>query len=446
MPGTSESTSCSQTGSISTTHDGPNTPSARTDRHESHACHHRNSPRADLCQGHRRAGTSHGRGAGRDDRCSQRRSSRRRTWVERVGSVPASTPMWLSRASWTDALRAWATPDVIGSVCRRLGCSITAATLVAVATAMAEYADHATGRNVAVARKRIAAAVGCDVRTVTTAWKVLRETRWAVEASRGHGSARTPGFGNRPSVWHLTPRQSNTTSPSVGEDFHLPTSGGFRSLTPVGSHSPSTRKRVRETKISSKTRSARARRRQSAARAPRPLALQRLVAELVRSRRPYGPRLRGLGHQHLGGLCDAITAAGLDVSAWSADDLKKALDQDMVQSGTSWPDHITNPAGFLRSRLRRLPIRPAGATQRVPAEHDCDVQDPRRTPTESLHAASAAPAHLSRTAIANCALCDDDGYRGVNVCDHIQRQAVHAAGMRAIYQVLKRPVRHTDRG
>jgi len=36
--------------------------------------------------------------------------------------------------------------------------------------------------------------------------------------------------------------------------------------------------------------------------------------------------------------------------------------------------------------------------------------------------------HLTRAAIANCNLCDDDGYRGLQACDHVDRTAAAARG------------------
>ena len=93
--------------------------------------------------------------------------------------------MWTSRASWLDGLRRWAQSPALAQLCAEQRVSMTAATLLAIAAVMAEHADHATGRHVAVTRATIADTVGCDVRTVTAAWRVLRVSRWAVEAQRG---------------------------------------------------------------------------------------------------------------------------------------------------------------------------------------------------------------------------------------------------------------------
>ena len=47
-------------------------------------------------------------------------------------------------------------------------------------------------------------------------------------------------------------------------------------------------------------------------------------------------------------------------------------------------------------------------------------------------ATQPATAHMTRRAIANCRLCNADGYRGRTVCDHVD----HATGRAAVRQVL----------
>lgn len=269
---------------------------------------------------------------------------RRRSWIERAGSCAPRTPMWTSRESWLTALRRWAADEVVFAAERqRVGVAITAPTLCAVAEVMAEHADHATGRHVAVTRATIAERVGCDVRTVTAAWRLLRNTGWAVEAQRGHGSPGTPAVGRRPSVYHLTPRRTPAPRRSAVQHFHLPPSGGVKSLSPVGSNSPSTHACRQKFTPTHKRRRLRAE--------PRPLALQRLAAELVASS-------HGLGRVHVGTICDALTAAGVDPGEWTARALIQALNTDMVRRGWNWPDQINNPAGFVLSRLRLLGVRP----------------------------------------------------------------------------------------
>lgn len=46
-------------------------------------------------------------------------------------------------------------------------------------------------------------------------------------------------------------------------------------------------------------------------------------------------------------------------------------------------------------------------------------------------------AHLTRAAIANCALCDGDGYRPTGpVCDHVDRTATAKAGIAKVRAAL----------
>ncbi|WP_288820044.1 rep protein [uncultured Corynebacterium sp.] len=256
--------------------------------------------------------------------------------------------MWTSRQGWLEGLHRWAQSPALGQLCAEQRVSITAATLLSIAAVMAEHADHATGRHVAVTRATIASRVGCDVRTVTTAWRVLRASQWAIEAQRGHGSPATPSIGRRPSVYHLVSRREPrpVNRPGV-HDFHLPPSGGLSLSSPVGSNSPSGRASAPANKIpNAKERPANQRRT-----TPRPLAVQRLAAGLVAD-------THGLSRVHIGAICDALTTAGIDPTVWTARAITNALNADMRTRGWTWPDHITNPGAFLSSRLRRLSWSP----------------------------------------------------------------------------------------
>lgn len=259
--------------------------------------------------------------------------------------------MWTSRAGWLDGLRRWAHSPAFGQLCAEARVSITAATLLSIAAVMAEHADHATGRHVAVTRATIAARVGCDVRTVTAAWRVLRVSQWAVEVQRGHGSTSTPSVGRRPSVYHLVPRrEARPAARPVVHDFHLPPSGGVGCSSPVGNYSPSGRASAPANRLCDKTRQTRPRRATA-----RPLATQKLAAGLVAI-------THGLDRAHIGAICDALSGAGIDPAVWSARAVNDALNADMRARGTTWPDHIVNPGAFLASRLRRLSWTPTEKT------------------------------------------------------------------------------------
>ena len=263
--------------------------------------------------------------------------------------------MWTSRAGWLDGLRQWAQSPALGELCAQERVSMTSATLVSIAAVMAEHADHATGRHVAVTRATVASRVGCDVRTVTAAWRVLRVSRWAVEAQRGHGSPGTPSIGRRPSVYHLVPRRDPRpmTRPVV-HDFHLPPSGGDCSFSPVGSYSPSGRASAPAHRIPDK----RPRQAPPWRATARPLAIQRLAAGLVAT-------THGLDRTHIGTICDALTAAGVDPTVWSARAVNDKLNADMRVRGVTWPDHIANPGAFLHSRLRRLSWKPSEPATKI---------------------------------------------------------------------------------
>ncbi len=259
--------------------------------------------------------------------------------------------MWTSRSGWLEGLHRWAHSPALGQLCAAERVSITAATLLSIAAVMAEHADHATGRHVALTRATIAARAGCDVRTVTTAWRVLRASHWAIEAHRGHGSPDTPSIGRRPSVYHLVPRRDPHPTPNSAEpDFHLPPSGGLSLSPPVGKNSPSGHASAPAHHMSQNgynTSAARPSRRTAA----RPLVTQRLAAALV-------ARTHGLDRAHIGTICDALTAAGIDPTVWTARAITDGLNADMRARGWTWPDHITNPGAFLASRLRRLSWAP----------------------------------------------------------------------------------------
>ena len=280
------------------------------------------------------------------DLCVVDRQHRRRDWITRAGSCAARIPVWRSRQAWLDDVQTWAASPLLAQVCRSERVSIAAPTLVAVATAMAGHADHATGRNCAATRATIGAVAGCGPDTVTVAWRILRTAGWVLEAQRGHGSATTPGCGRRPSIYHLIPIRQQPTAASAAVEFpDLPPKAGVSSLRPVGTSSPSAHPRARIENSRPKKRGPQ--------RGPRPLRMQRLAAELINA-------CHGLSHGHAGAICDAISAAGIDPQVWTARQITTALNADMAAIGWTWPDRVERPGAFLASRLRRLDWRPFG--------------------------------------------------------------------------------------
>jgi hypothetical protein len=68
--------------------------------------------------------------------------------------------------------------------------------------------------------------------------------------------------------------------------------------------------------------------------------------------------------------------------------------------------------------------------------------DPRAVEARQAQARADAEAgrlrtaHLTPQAIASCTLCDADGYRGTNVCDHEDHAAAARAGVAACKAAL----------
>lgn len=282
----------------------------------------------------------------------------RREWIVRVGETSAELPMWTSRDGWLTELAAWLATDEGLAECARL--HIRPDRVLRACAELAGHADHATGRNCAVTNATVAAGAGCSERTVTNARVVLSASGFGIEIQRGTGSKATPGYGRRPSVWHLisrsTPVSKAVVVPPVCE---LPPSRRDRRSSNERFRSPNARERARGTESAPPGKSPTRRRRS----APRPLAVQRLADELVGNAYGRAPLCHGLDRGHIGAICEAIMAAGIDPAIWSAAQLKAALNDDMKKRCWDWPNHIENPGAFLASRLRLLPERPAGAPQ-----------------------------------------------------------------------------------
>ena len=320
----------------------------------------------------------------------QLRDNRRR-WIVRAGASPTTTPMWTSRRGWLSDLAAWIETTIGAAVLadRRL----RPALLLRVAEALADHADHASGRHCAATNATIASEAGCSARTVTTARTVLRDAGLAVEIRRGTGSATTPQCRRRPSVWHLISRAHPVDNARVCD---LPPSLCDRRLAPVGKRSPSGRTRP-PSKNSSKPKAVRRS-------APRPLRLQQLAAAVIAGS-------LGLDAVHPGHICDALIRSGLDLTAWTAPQILRALNADMRRTGWSWPNRIERPGAFLASRLRRLPPRPLAF---VPYERPTPTAENPAPPPASAATRAAAiayfRAHRSGDG-ARCAIAAGEGDR-----------------------------------
>lgn len=334
-------------------------------------------------------------------------------------------PMWVSRAGWLDELERWLDTDE-GRAARGRA-HLRPALLLRVAAILAAHADHNSGRHCAVTNAAAAAAAGCSPRTVTTVRKLLAEAGLAIEIRRGTGSPTAPIDLRRPSVWHLVSRKEPVDNSGFCD---LPPSRRDRRVTPVGKNSPRARKRAPQSKSHSNQPPQRPRRY-----APRPLHVQKLADELVGNE--YGRRglCSGLSRGHIGHICDALTRSGLDLDAWSAQQITAALNADMRERGWSWPNQITRPGAFLAYRLRRLPQRPA-VTRSAPAP------TPRPLTTAEVH--SPAPASAATRAAARAYFQQHRGRR-LQTTSHDERESVNCftAGSPAR---RARPVTQTPKG
>jgi hypothetical protein len=301
----------------------------------------------------------------------KRLRDKRRQWIIGVGATPSTTPMWTSRQGWLDEVAVWTETKAGQSELDHS--KLRPALLLRVAHAVAEQADHASGRHCAATNATIARAAHCSERTVTTVRRILREAGYAVEVRRGTGSALTPRSRRRPSVWHLVSRKQPVDDAAVCD---LPPSLCDRRSPYVGRTSPSTRTRLPPRRSSTpKT---------GTLRTPRPLGVQKMAAAIIAGS-------LGLGSGHPGHICDALTRSDLELSAWTAPQILNALNADMRRMGWCWPNQIENPGAFLAMRLRRLPVRPSERPLLTPKSVVL-AAEPSATPPASAASRAAAKA------------------------------------------------------
>ncbi len=269
----------------------------------------------------------------------------RRAYIEAVGNVAGSVPRWISRRQWLEDVSSWAYCEGAQLLCRR----VAPTTFLAVAAILAEFSDSADGRHCAVTNRVAGHQANCSERTVSTVRSILSAAGFAVLAKQGSGGGGRP---NRVAVWHLVSRREPVDNNSV---CHLPPSRRDRGLSNLRTSSPTPP--ARRGAMSNSLRRPPGRRGRRWRTGPRPLALQRLAADLV-------ARTHGLGHGHIGVICDALTAAGIDPASTSAAEICRQLYSDMRATGLVWPDTIERPGAFLAYRLKRLApasLQPAAA-------------------------------------------------------------------------------------
>ena len=164
------------------------------------------------------------------------------------------------------------------------------------------------------------------MRTVTAAWRVLRESQMGRGGPTRHGSTTTPSVARRPSVHHLVPRrEARPATPPLVHDFHLPPSGGVlvvsRRVTP-GSGRASAQPMLRQ----------------------RGKPGRGIYRDHGPEPRPRDwSRSPGLDRAHIGAICDALTGSHRPRRCGPARAVNDALNADIRARGTTWPDPSPTP-------------------------------------------------------------------------------------------------------
>ncbi|TWS23187.1 hypothetical protein FK268_12775 [Tsukamurella sputi] len=100
------------------------------------------------------------------------------------------------------------------------------------------------------------------------------------------------------------------------------------------------------------------------------------------------------------------------------------------------PEHLTEPAPG--------PCGPCGDARRAHDRwNDQNADRLRRQATDQRRTEREHQAAARRTAIDACTLCNDDGYRGNRVCDHIDRTHTAARGIARVRAALEKDPTHT---
>ncbi len=249
----------------------------------------------------------------------------KRTRVLPVAVQPgsyAAVPAWSSRDQWLEAVEHLATS-------RRAD---TAETIRAVARALARWAEHRTGRDVAVSVDRLARQVGRSRRTVQRRLADLASVGLVVTVAEGRHLTRDERDDVRRAGRRFITRASVRALSVPANMTPQPSPKGFGSaLTSPSLTKRATRRTARTTKPKS-----------TADRAPRSLAAQRTAAAVARR----VPSVAREGSQHIGRLVAVVERFGL--AGQSADDVLNLA----VRDGWQWlTDGVRDPFAYFVARL-----------------------------------------------------------------------------------------------
>lgn len=328
-------------------------------------------------------------------------------------AVQASTPTWTSRQEWLRQFKHHTTTPAGKRLCARH--LIKPEKAYAVAQAHSYFADARTGRGVTAAKARIAARAEVSISTVNRGRRVLLDLKMGIEHARGrtlrtleflaaeahhggqqHRAASTWSLSSPRSVVETTPRKprkgssylqsapvvrfthSRRSHPGEQHECKRPPRAGIPDtlsgggcfsfdVLPLGRTYQHARGREQcdTHKKNQKLRT----------HTPRPIALQRAAAELVKR----APALDPSGH--IGVVCDLIQQACIDTKRWNGQDIASALSRDTAQRGLVWPtkSSLVSPMAYLRYRLAAIDW-----TQESPSEQRKAYDQVRQKDSELL--------------------------------------------------------------
>lgn len=246
----------------------------------------------------------------------------------------AALPCWNSAKQWLHNVQAHL--ESAEGEAQRAAAKVHASTLLLVAAHDAGSADARTGRGVATSHHTVAAAIGCSERQVQRARTLLITMGFAAVVERGRYLTGEERQQAREHHGHRQLRMASERAlinPHRETNVHLPRRGHLSGILTLRSNSP---------------RRAQARAKATTNTPTRPsLALQRLAASLVQ-------RLPWLGRTHMGNVCSALEAAGVNPDLTTANDLIEVINRHHERLGLASlaADAQQRPLGLLVHQLR----------------------------------------------------------------------------------------------
>lgn len=296
----------------------------------------------------------------------------------------ATVPVWRSRVHWYRTVCVWLdSPDGLAA-CKRHHTS--AETVRTIALALCSFADSATGRGVAAAVATIGARAGLSKTSAERGRRVLAAAGLAVERATGRhltvaeraiaaarGAKRQISAG---SVWWCTvPRTLAGLVTSTGRP------------TPKGSKKNSLSRDTSLTKRADARKKRSTTRRETAA----PGAAHRGAAALIEA-------APALGRGHVGGVVDALAAAGID-DRWTPWDVRQLVHR-WTAAGIHVPATVRRPGRWVawaldRARVDLRSTPPSAVAAQARAERVERIER-ERAEHAAARAAAASPATRAR--------------------------------------------------